>query len=251
MKDQIKLSIIIPAFNEVKNLKSGVLNQVIDYLKTINYSYEVLIVDDGSTDQTVKIVKSIIKNLRGFKLIENKHGGKAVTVMIGLLASKGEIALFTDMDQATPLTQVENFFPKFKDGFDIVIGTRHGRKGAPFFRRLTAWGFSVLRNSVLGLPLSDTQCGFKAFNRKSRIAIFGKMINGWEKMEAKGAAVNAGFDIEALFLAKIMGFKIAEVPVEWHYVGTKRVNLIKDSIEAIKDMLRIRFSNLLGKYDKI
>lgn len=262
------LSIVIPAYNEERNIRKGVLGEVENYLRGVDYKYEVLVVDDGSTDETLALVKKWIDGKKNWRLIKNPHGGKALTVMAGLLASTGDIALFTDMDQATPLDQVEKFFPYFEKGFsakgvshrptslwlgpafgwDVVIGSRSGRQGAPFLRRLAAWGFAALRNLILGLPFSDTQCGFKAFNKKSRAAIFPEMQKRWESMRATGAAVHAGFDVETLFIAKKMDFKIAEVPVNWHYVGTERVQLINDSLDAIRDMLRIRINDLMGRY---
>ena len=163
----LKLSVILPAYNEEKNLRNDVLDKVEGYLKNAPYRYEVIIVDDGSKDRTVKLVQQQISSKKNFKLLSEPHGGKAVAVMRGLLSSTGDIALFTDMDQATPLKEIEKFFPKFSQGYDIVIGSRKGRSGAPIFRKLAAWGFSVLRNVILGLPFPDTQCGFKAFNRKS------------------------------------------------------------------------------------
>lgn len=244
----IKVSIVIPAYNEAKNLKKGVLFEVWEYLGGINYAYEVIIVDDGSSDGSSEIIKKYIRDKKGFKLIENKHGGKAHAVITGLLAAQGDIALFTDMDQATPLNQIEKFFPKFEEGADIVIGRRQGRKGAPTLRKLAAWGFAIVRNLLLGLPFDDTQCGFKAFNKSSRESIFPKIKNEWGVLHFKGGAVNAGFDVEVLYLAKKLGFNIAEVGVEWRYVGTERVQVIKDSLAAIYDMLRIRWSDLIGKY---
>lgn len=242
------LSIIIPAYNEEKNLKDNVLEEVNCYLKKQKYSYEVLIVDDGSKDNTAKIIEQSIKNMPNFKLIKNPHGGKAITVMTGMIKSVGEVAVFTDMDQATPIEELEKILPKFEEGFDIVIGSRHGRKGAPLLRKVAAWGFSVLRNVILGLPFADTQCGFKGFNRKAVENVFPPMLDKWKKLKNDGAAVNAGFDVEALFLAKKHGLKIAEVPVQWHYVGTERVQIVSDAIEAIQDMLRIRFNDLSGSY---
>ncbi len=246
--ENFKLSIIIPVYNEIRNLKKGVLDEVWDYLKGVDFSYEVLVVDDGSTDGSREIIKKEIKDKSNFRLIENRHGGKAYTVMIGLLAARGEIALFTDMDQATPLKEWRNLSPKFEEGFDIVIGSRHGRKGAPILRKLTAWGFSVARNILLGLPFNDTQCGFKAFTKKAIEEIFPKIKNEWGVLHFKGGAVNAGFDVEILYLAKKLGFRIAEVEVEWHYVGTERVQVVKDSLAAIYDMLRIRWDDFKGKY---
>ena len=244
----IKLSVVIPSYNEEANLKHGVLDEVYEYLKGKDYDWEVLIVDDGSKDQTREIVKDQIKDKAGFRLIENPHGGKASTVMSGLLESRGEIALFTDMDQATPIAEIEKLLPEFNKGFDIVIGSRAGRKGAPLIRKLAAWGFAVLRGIILGLPFKDTQCVFKAFNRKSIEAIFPRIKNEWGVVHFKGGAVNAGFDVEVLFLAKKFGFEIEEVPVEWKYVDTERVQVIKDAAAALYDMLRIRLNDLQGKY---
>ncbi len=244
----MKLSVVIPAYNEERNLKKGVLEGVEKYLENRKLDYEVIIVDDGSEDTTREIVKKYLLKNSKFKIIENNHGGKAMAVMTGMLEAAGEIVLFTDMDQATPIDQWDKFVPKFEEGSDIVIGSRHGRKGAPILRRLAAWGFSFLRGIILGLPFEDTQCGFKAFSRKTIEKIIPKIKGEWGILHFKGGAVNAGFDVELLYLAKKYGFKIAEVPVEWNYVDTERVQVIKDAAAAIYDMIRIRINDLKGKY---
>lgn len=245
------ISIIIPSFNEEENLKNGVLQDVEEYLAKQDFSPEVIIVDDGSKDRSIEIIEEFIKDKKNYRLIKNNHGGKAIAVMTGMIESKGEIALFTDMDQATPLREIEKLLPEFEKGHDIVIGSRKGRKGAPFIRKMMAWGFSVLRTILLGLPFKDTQCGFKAFNRASIEQVFVPLLKRWEKhLNKKGAAVNAGFDVETLFLAKKIGFQIAEVPVEWHYVGTERVQAIRDSLDALQDMLKIRINDLSGSYSE-
>lgn len=244
----MKLSIVIPSYNEEENLKKGVLNQVGDYLQKSKLDYEVLVVDDGSSDSSVDLVKKYISKDKKFKLIQNNHGGKAIAVLTGMEQAKGEIVLFTDMDQATPINQLEKFIPMFEGGYDIVIGSREGRKGAPAVRKLSALGFSVLRRLILGLPFKDTQCGFKAFSKSSISKILPKIKNEWGVIHFKGGAVNAGFDVELLYLAKKYGFKVAEVSVEWNYVDTERVQIIKDAAAAIYDMLRIRLNDLLGKY---
>lgn len=246
--NQPKLSVIIPAYNEEQNIKNGVLDDVDDYLSKQSYSYEVLIVDDGSKDQTVSLIEEFIGAKHNYRLLKNNHGGKAIAVMTGMLESKGGIALFTDMDQATPLSEIEKLLPDFEKGFDIVIGSRKGRKGAPLIRKLMAWGFAVLRTLILGLPFKDTQCGFKAFNRTSVEMIFQQLLKRWRKDHLNGAAVNAGFDVETLFLAKKMNLAISEVAVEWHYVGTERVQAIRDSLDALQDMLKIRINDLSGSY---
>lgn len=247
-KESVKLSVVIPAFNEAKNLKSGALDEVFDFFAKQDYPYEVLIVDDGSTDNSIEIIQEQVKGKKGFRLIKNPHGGKAFTVISGLLQTCGEVTIFTDMDQATPINQVEKFFPKFEEGFDVVIGSRSGRKGAPLIRKINALGFALLRNLILGLPYSDTQCGFKGFNRKAVESIFPKMQEIWQANKAKKAAVNAAFDVEMLYLAKKQDLKIAAVPVEWRHVGTERVNLVSDALEAIKNMIRIRVNDFSGGY---
>lgn len=243
-----RLTVVIPAYNEVKNLQAGVLDKVYDYLKKQSYSYEVLIVDDGSSDDTANQILKIIENKASFKLIKNPHGGKAKTVMSGMLKARGDIVVFTDMDQATPLNQIEKFFPKFDEGYDIVIGSREGRRGAPFIRKSAAWGFSLLRGIILDLPFKDTQCGFKAFNRESIKKIIPKIEHEWGVLHTKGGAVNAGFDVEVLYLARKYGFKVAEVTVEWNYVDTERVQMFKDALATVYDMFRIKWNDLTGKY---
>lgn len=247
--NNIKLSIVIPAYNEAENLKKGALDTVGNYIKkNLKISYEVIIVDDGSSDNSAELIKKYISKNKNFTLLQNNHGGKAIAVMTGMLKSSGGIVLFTDMDQATPISQIEKFLPKFDNGFDIVIGLRHGRQGAPFIRKLAAWGFSTLRSVILGLPFKDTQCGFKAFSKQAVDKILPKIKNEWGVVHFKGGAVNAGFDVELLYLAKKYGFKIAEVGVEWKYVDTERVQVVKDAVAAIYDMFRIRWNDLAGKY---
>lgn len=246
----MKLSVIIPAYNESDNLKKEVLDDLADYLDKNLKNYEAIIVDDGSTDDTIKLVEDFSKKNSKFKLIKNNHGGKAIAVMTGLLNSKGDIGLFTDMDQATPISEVEKLLPYFDKGYDIAIGSRSGRKGAPLIRKLMAFGFAMIRTIILGLSFKDTQCGFKAFNRQAINEIFPDLLKRWHKhLEKKGAAVNAAFDVETLFIAKKKGFKIKEVGVEWHHVGSERVQVIKDSLEAVIDILKIRINDILGLYN--
>ncbi|KKQ83533.1 hypothetical protein A2778_03885 [Candidatus Daviesbacteria bacterium RIFCSPHIGHO2_01_FULL_40_24] len=243
-----KISVVIPAYNEERNLKKGVLDEVGNYLENKGFNFEAIIVDDGSSDRTVEFIKKYVAKNKNFRLIQNSHGGKAKAVMTGMQDANGEIILFTDMDQATPINQIEKVIPQFERGFDIVIGSRQGRKGAPFVRKLAAWGFSVLRGIILGLPFKDTQTGFKAFSKTSVDKIIPKIRNEWGVVHFRGGAVNAGFDVELLYLAKKYGFKISEVIVEWKYVDTERVQVVKDAMAAIYDMFRIRWNDLAGKY---
>jgi len=245
---KIFLSTVIPAYNEEYNLRTGVLDSVYDYLSDRDYSWEVIFVDDGSSDKTLEIAKNFSKKHANFRVLNEQHRGKAAAVIAGILSAGGEVVLFTDTDQATPIDQVEKFFPKFKQGFDIVIGSRSGREGAPIVRKTMAYGFSVLRNLILRLPYKDTQCGFKAFTGKSAKEIFGRLKIFNSKNAASGASVSAGFDLEVLYIARKLGLKVAEVPVDWHHKEGTKVNPIKDSWEGLRDLLKVRINALLGKY---
>src|ERR1035437_7202779 len=130
------LSVIMPAYNEEYNLRTGVLDSVYDYLSDQKYSWEILFVDDGSTDSTLRLAKNFGVKHPNFIVLAEPHRGKAGTVTAGILKAKGEIILFTDTDQATPIDQIEKILPKFSAGFDVVIGSRHGREGAPFVRKI-------------------------------------------------------------------------------------------------------------------
>ena len=232
------------------NLRKGVLNKIDNFLSKQKYSYEVLIVDDGSDDGSSEFVESFTAENPKFRLIKNTHMGKAGAVTTGMLEAKGEIRLFTDMDQATPIEEINKFIPLFSD-YDIVIGSRNNeRKNAPLSRKIMARGFVVLRDVIVGLKdISDTQCGFKAFKSDAAEKVFKKVADFHKGFrEVSGSSVTASFDVELLFLAQEMGFKIKEVPVEWLHVETRRVGIVKDSIEGLTGLFAIRSNSILGKY---
>lgn len=243
------LSVVIPAYNEEENLKKGVLDDINRYLKKQKYSWEILIVDDGSTDFTANLAEKFSKKHKGFRVLREPHRGKGGTVIAGVLAAKGKIVLFTDMDQATPIDQIQKLITKFKQGYQVVIGSRSGRRGAPLIRKSMAYGFSLLRTLVLRLPYKDTQCGFKAFKKQTAGEIFKRMEIFSQRNIARGAAVTAGFDLELLYIARKLGLKVAEVPVLWEDKGArKEVSPIKDSWEGFRDLLRVRVNALMGMY---
>jgi len=232
------------------NLQKGVLDKVQHFLERQQYEYEVIIVDDGSTDGSVAFVEKFSKENPKFKIFRNPHTGKAGAVSAGMLQAEGEYVLFTDMDQATPIEEINKLLP-FIEQSDIVIGSRSSqRKGAPWTRILMAKGMMILRTVLVGLRgIEDTQCGFKLFKNEVAKKLFtrlNKMHNGYKRIS--GSSVKAGFDVELLLLAQKMGYKIKEVPVEWLYVETRRVSPVKDSLEAVDDLVRIRLNDILGKY---
>jgi len=244
------LSIVIPAYNEETNIRLGTLDKVSRYLEKQGYSWEVIIVNDGSSDKTGTLIEEFIRTNKKFRLINNPHQGKAATVITGVLSAKGEYVLFSDLDQATPLREIEKLLPWFEKKYDVVIGSRKDRReGAPILRRFMARGFMFLRTLILGLKgISDTQCGFKVFRREVAFSIFKRLELYGNQRIVTGSMVTAGFDIEVLFLAKTLGYLIKEVPVEWHYVETRRVNPITDSWQGLMDIFAIRVNAWKGKY---
>lgn len=248
------LSLVIPAYNEVNNIRTGALASVYEYLNSQDYSWEVIVVDDGSTDTTVRAVQKFTgdhnkKATNGkFKLLRRSHKGKGAAVIAGMLEAQGEIIVFDDMDQATPIDQLEEILPKF-DTSDIVIGSRSGREGAPLIRKLMAYGFMMLRNIVLLLPYKDTQCGFKGFKADAAKKIFERMKIFSEKKGNEGASVTAGFDLEILYIARKLKLKVSEVPVVWHHKEGTKVNPIKDSWEGLRDLLKVRLNATMGRYN--
>jgi dolichyl-phosphate beta-glucosyltransferase len=245
---KIFLSVVIPAYNEEYNLRTGVLDSVYDYLKGKKYSWEVLFVDDSSTDNTLKLAEDFAKRHPNFIVLKEPHRGKAGTVTAGTLKAKGEIIIFTDTDQATPIDQLEKVLPKFDQGYDVVIGSRHGREGAPLIRKIMAWGFSLLRLLILRLPFKETHCGFKAFTSDAAGEIFKRLEIFGSKTKSVGASVTAGFDLEILYIARKLGYKVAEVPVDWHHKEGTKVDPIKDSIEGLRGLIMVRLNALRGKY---
>jgi len=251
VRDKVHLSVIIPSYNEKANLRKGILDKIDHYLSRQNFSWEVIIVDDGSNDGSYEFVESFTKENKNFRVIKGEHSGKAGAVSKGILDANGEIRLFTDMDQATPIEEVEKMLPYFKDGYDIVIGSRTTRSGSPLSRRLMSKSMIILRKITVGISeIEDTQCGFKMFSEESAKKLFASLSeihNGFSKIH--GSNVTAGFDVELLLIASKLGYKIKEVPVEWLYVESRRVSPIKDSINGLLDLLEISSNRLSGKYN--
>ncbi len=234
------------------NLQKGVLEKVERFLGRQKFDYEVIIVDDGSTDGSVDFEEKFVKENKNFRLIKNSHTGKAGAVTAGMLSAKGEYVLFTDMDQATPIEELNKLI-LYIDKYDIVIGSRNSqRKGAPLSRALMAKGMILLRTVIVGISgIKDTQCGFKLFKKDVSDKLFSDLRDfhkGYRKIS--GSSVKAGFDVELLFLARKYKYSIKEVPVEWLYVETRRVSPVKDSVEALEDLISIRLNDLSGRYKR-
>lgn len=233
------------------NLQKGILDKVEHFLNKKKFDYEVIIVDDGSKDGSAQFIENFTKKNPRFKLIKNSHTGKAGAVTAGILKSKGEYVLFSDMDQATPIEEVDKLLPYFEKGYDIVIGKRNSqRKGSPWTRVIMSKGMIFIRSLIVRIEgVSDTQCGFKMFKQEAAQKLFKRIYDFHHGFSGvSGSSVTPGFDVELLYLAQKMGYKIVGVPVSWLYVETRRVNPIKDSIDGLLDLVKIKVNDLKGKY---
>jgi glycosyltransferase involved in cell wall biosynthesis len=247
----MKISLIVPCYNEEVNIQKGVLDKIGNHTALDERFSEVIIVDDGSTDSSKNIIKTkYLKVFPKFRLLENQHQGKAFAVLTGIKNSQGDFVMFTDIDLATPIEETNKLIKEIKNGSQIIIGSRNtDRKGAPFLRKIMAKGFIVVRNIIIGLKgVKDTQCGFKLFEKKAALKIIEKLQVFHDKRKAKDSSVTAGFDLEFLFLARKLKYKITEVPVIWRHVETKNVNFFRDSFETLVDIFKIKLLDIQRKY---
>ena len=251
MANQPFLSVIIPSYNEISNLKRSVLDDVINYLKTRPYSWEVILSDDGSSDGTLEQLNAFANQHAEVRVLANPHRGKGPTVSAGILSAKGEWRLFTDFDQSTPLSESKKLL-NFCNKYDVVIGSREIagalRDKEPIHRHLMGKVFNLVVQTLAIPGIQDTQCGFKLFTSLAVKKVFPK-IQVYQARKITDAYTGA-FDVELLFLAKKLNLKTAEVPVVWHHVKTERVNPIKDSLRMLVDIIKIRIYDILGKYEK-
>lgn len=247
----MKISLIVPCYNEEVNIQKGVLDRIGNYVRDDSRFVEVLIVDDGSSDNSTSIIKEqYLPKFSEFTLIEKEHQGKALAVIKGIQEAKGDHVIFTDMDLATPMEETKKIIKEFESGHKIVIGSRAKvRKGAPITRRLQSLGFIFIRDLFIGLNgIVDTQCGFKGFDKTAAQNIIDALQVFGPNHQVQGSSVSAGFDLEFLFIAQKKGLEIIEVPVRWRHAETKNVDFIKDSIETISDIVKIKLNDLKGRY---
>lgn len=255
--DKIFLSVVIPSYNETENLKRGVLDEVKNYFSRQKYSWEVIISDDGSSDQQSKtLARDFCDRNKNFVFLENNHAGKPFAVWSGIKKALGEIILFTDMDQSTPISEIEKMLPLFGQDFNIVIGSRGvERKKFPLFRRLASMVFREFRRSLLLTEIIDTQAGFKAFRTKVAKEIFPLLQVIRSDKSASGWKVTS-FDVELLVAAERRGYKIAEVPIFWEdrdvSKGKSRGTgkFIQESVDMLKEIIRVKINDLRGFYGK-
>lgn len=246
------LSVVVPAYNEERRLP-GNLKKILDFLRSQPYGFEVIVVDDGSSDKTVESCRHIADNDPSVRIIENEHYGKGYTVRTGMLAAKGEIVLFTDADLSVPISDIDLLLPCFEEGYDVVFGSREGggaeqRVEEPFYRHLMGRVFNTLVQLLAVRDVEDTQCGFKAMRYEVAQHIFPRLlIHDGSKGPIDHPMVTA-FDVELLFLAQKAGYKLKEVPVKWYYGTESKVNPLSDAWRNFKDVIRVRWNDLRGRY---
>ncbi len=245
------ITLIIPCFNEELNIQKGVLDKINTFVSHSPQFREILIVDDGSTDNTKNIIRDqYLPENRKMRLIENKHMGKAYAILKGIEEAAGEYVLFSDIDLATPIEEANKLIAHVDEKTPIVIGSRSTtRRGAPLIRKVMAAGFILIRNVLLGLHgIKDTQCGFKMFRTETARTVIRSLRVFKGGKTVRGSSVSAGFDLEFLYLAHKLGYEIREIPVEWRHVETKNVHFITDTLETLRDIARIKYYELTGKY---
>ncbi len=238
---KMNLSIIIPIYNEEKRLERN-LPKIKKYLSGFQGKHELLLIDDGSSDNTRKVIKEFSKKNRKLNIKLNKkrkNQGKGYSVKEGVFLSKHNLILFTDADLSTPINEADKLL-KYTKNYDVIIASRDLPEskviGQPFYRKIMGRIFSFSTLLITGLRIRDTQCGFKMFSRKSARLIF------------KRSTINRfGFDPELLYIAKKHNFKIKEVPVIWTNDTESKVNSVKDSFQMLLDLFRIRLNDLLRK----
>nr|WP_263370485.1 dolichyl-phosphate beta-glucosyltransferase [Granulicella cerasi] len=238
------LSIVIPAYNEALRIE-GTLERVVLAVAQRQWDAEVLVVDDGSSDETVEIVHHWMDRHHCIKLISNLgNRGKGFSIRNGLLQAQGRIVMFTDADLSAPIEEAERLFEALDAGADVAIGSRWLDKQRqivhqPLYRRFFGRCFNMVTRLLIGLPYKDTQCGFKAFKREAAQVIFRlQTIERW------------GFDPEILFIARKLKYKIAEVPVTWGHDERSRISYLKDGLKMLEEMLQVRTNSVRGRYDE-
>jgi glycosyltransferase involved in cell wall biosynthesis len=239
-----ELSIVIPAYNESARIEHA-LDRVLSCVAEQGWDAEVLVVDDGSTDDTAAIVHRWMGSHPRLHLVQNPgNRGKGYSVRNGLLQAAGEVVMFTDADLSAPMEEAERLFAAIRDGADVAIGSRWLDRARqtihqPLYRQFFGRCFNWITRRVMGLPFRDTQCGFKAFKRSAAQIIFRlQTIERW------------GFDPEILFIAQKLGYEIREVPVTWGHDERSRMSYLKDGLKMLEEMAVIRSNSIAGRYDE-
>ena len=230
--DEIDLSIVIPAFNEERRLPAT-LHRLATFLAGQPWTWEIRVADDGSTDETARVIEEAARRTPGIVVQREPHRGKGGAVRAGLMAARGRYRFMCDADLSMPPEELPRFLPPALPAFDVAIGTREGsgsrRVGEPLRRHITGRCFNYVIQLLVARGISDTQCGFKMFTAESVRAIFPHTtLDGW------------AFDVEVLCIARALNLRIVEVPIEWHHRNESQVSVVRDSWRMLRDVLKVR-----------
>jgi glycosyltransferase involved in cell wall biosynthesis len=241
--DAPALSIVIPAFNEEERLPSAI-HAVTAYLDTGGRDAEVLIVENGSSDRTLEIAKGAARDDSRFRALHLDQRGKGRAVRAGMLASQGRLAVLCDADFSMPVGEISLLTRAIESGADVAIGSREApgarRVGEPARRHLMGRIFNGVVQLLAVRGLQDTQCGFKAFRRLAAQDLFRRqLVNGW------------AFDVEVLYLARRLGYRVQEVPITWRYDSSSRVRPVADTISMLQELVMIRWNAVRGRYGQL
>jgi glycosyltransferase involved in cell wall biosynthesis len=252
MKLTPHLSVVLPAYNEADAITKSLV-KIEEFLASQDYPWEVLIVNDGSTDKTAANVEALSSEKPNFRLINIEHKGKSFAVRAGMLLASGDYILVTDADLAVPISEVKRFLLwAAEHGNDLVFASREGkgaqRIGEPYYRHLIGRIFNTLVQIILLPGIQDTQCGFRLFTRRAAQELFPKLLVYGENMPIIKKPFFGAFEAEVLFLAKRMGYSIKELPVVWTYSATRRLNFFENSYKMLRDVIKIRVYDVLGRY---
>ncbi len=234
------LSIIIPAHNEERRLP-GTLEQVLQFLDAQSFTSEIVVVENGSSDRTLKVAQEFANRHKRIRVIQSERG-KGAAVKRGMLAARGEYRFMCDADLSMPVAEIAKFIPPALPKIEIAIASREA-KGAvrynePAYRHLGGRGINFLIQALILPGLNDTQCGFKCFHANAAEDIFNlQTLHGWS------------FDIEILYLARRRGYAIEEIPIHWYHHPDTKVSALRDAVQMIKDIFRIRLNARRGLYD--
>ena len=233
-------SIVIPAHNEQNRLPST-LEDIFHFLKQQSFSSEVIVVENGSTDNTLAIAQRFAEQHENLRVLQSEKG-KGAAVQRGMLAATGDYRFMCDADLSMPVEEIVKFIPPKLQDFDIAIASREA-KGAvrfnePSYRHWGGRGINFLIQTLILPGLNDTQCGFKCFRAEVAKDIFSRQtLHGWS------------FDIELLYIARRHGYRVVEIPIHWHHFSDSKVSALRDALDMIKDIFRIHANARRGLYD--
>ncbi len=242
------LTIIIPAYNEARRLPDS-LSRISTFLRTQSYSTEILVVENGSTDETSEVVREFARALRPADpfTLELLHSarGKGAAVKTGMLVGKGDFLFICDADLSMPIEEIAKFLPPRQElgGYDVAIASREiagaVRYNEPLYRHLMGRVFNYVVRRLIIPGIEDTQCGFKMFTQAAAVQVFPhQTIDGW------------GFDPEVLYISRCRRLRVIEVPINWFYMAESRINPVVDTFKMVRDVLRIRRNGLRGIYQE-